>query len=81
VGVIELIGPIVRKNFTWLMGRQYHASETDRSRLVSQIPLCSDRDGERSYLLLAAETNRTLEMAFWIARDQPANSLSKPLHL
>ncbi|MGH9502403.1 MAG: nitroreductase family deazaflavin-dependent oxidoreductase [Terriglobales bacterium] len=46
VGVIKdyerrnrFIAPIVRRGFSWLMGWQYHGSESDRHRLVRQLPL------------------------------------------
>jgi hypothetical protein len=31
----RFLGPIVRAGFGWLVGWKYHASETDRRRLVS----------------------------------------------
>ena len=34
----RLITPIVRAGFTWLLGWRYRATETDRQRLVRQIP-------------------------------------------
>ena len=35
----RFITPIVRAGFTWLLGWRYRASESDRRRLVKQIPL------------------------------------------
>jgi deazaflavin-dependent oxidoreductase (nitroreductase family) len=35
----RFIAPMVRVGFKWLLGWRYRASETDRRRLVSQIPL------------------------------------------
>jgi len=39
----RLIAPIVRAGFTWLLGWRYRATETDRRRLVRQIPLLAFR--------------------------------------
>jgi deazaflavin-dependent oxidoreductase (nitroreductase family) len=39
----RFIAPIVRAGFSWLVGWKYHASETDRRRLVSQVPLLAFR--------------------------------------
>jgi deazaflavin-dependent oxidoreductase (nitroreductase family) len=39
----RFIAPIVRAGFTWLLGWSYRASESDRRRLVSQIPLLAFR--------------------------------------
>jgi deazaflavin-dependent oxidoreductase (nitroreductase family) len=39
----RFIAPIVRAGFTWLLGWKYRASESDRRRLVSQIPLLAFR--------------------------------------
>jgi deazaflavin-dependent oxidoreductase (nitroreductase family) len=39
----RFIAPIVRAGFTWLLGWRYRASEGDRRRLVSQIPLLAFR--------------------------------------
>jgi deazaflavin-dependent oxidoreductase (nitroreductase family) len=39
----RFIAPIVRAGFTWLLGWKYRANETDRRRLVSQIPLLAFR--------------------------------------
>src|ERR1700739_2511399 len=39
----QFVAPIVRAGFTWLLGRKYRASESDRRRLVSQIPLLAFR--------------------------------------
>jgi deazaflavin-dependent oxidoreductase (nitroreductase family) len=35
----RFIAPIVRRGFSWLLGWQYHGGESDRRRLVRQIPL------------------------------------------
>jgi deazaflavin-dependent oxidoreductase (nitroreductase family) len=35
----RVIAPIVRAGFSWLVGWKYHSTDTDRRRLVSQIPL------------------------------------------
>jgi deazaflavin-dependent oxidoreductase (nitroreductase family) len=35
----RLIGPIVRRGFSWLLGWQYHGSDSDRRELVRQLPL------------------------------------------
>ena len=37
------IAPIVRRGFSWLLGRPYHSGEHDRQRLVRQIPLIAFR--------------------------------------
>lgn len=37
------IAPMVRAGFTWLLGWSYRATESDRRRLVSQIPLLAFR--------------------------------------
>jgi len=39
----RLITPIVRAGFTWLLGWRYRATESDRRRLVRQIPLLAFR--------------------------------------
>jgi len=39
----RFIGPIVRAGFSWLVGWEYHSTDTDRRRLVSQIPLLAFR--------------------------------------
>lgn len=39
----RFISPIVRAGFGWLVGWKYRASENDRRRLVSQIPLLAFR--------------------------------------
>jgi len=39
----RFIGPIVRAGFSWLVGWRYHSTDTDRRRLVSQIPLLAFR--------------------------------------
>jgi hypothetical protein len=39
----RFIAPIVRAGFSWILGWKYHASESDRRRLVSQIPLIAFR--------------------------------------
>jgi len=39
----RLIAPIVRAGFTWLLGWRYCATESDRRRLVRQIPLIAFR--------------------------------------
>ena len=35
----RFIAPIVRRGFSWLLGWQYHGGESDRRRLVRQLPL------------------------------------------
>jgi deazaflavin-dependent oxidoreductase (nitroreductase family) len=35
----RFIAPIVRRGFSWLLGWQYHGGESDRRRLVQQLPL------------------------------------------
>ena len=42
----RLIAPIVRAGFSWLLGWQYHGSENDRLRLVTQLPLIAFRPCE-----------------------------------
>ena len=39
----RFIAPIVRAGFSWLLGWKYHSSDSDRRRLVSQIPLLAFR--------------------------------------
>ncbi len=39
----RFIAPIVRRGFSWLLGWQYHGGESDRRRLVRQIPLIAFR--------------------------------------
>jgi deazaflavin-dependent oxidoreductase (nitroreductase family) len=39
----RFIALIVRAGFSWLLGWRYRASETDRCRLVSQMPLLAFR--------------------------------------
>jgi hypothetical protein len=39
----RFIAPVVRAGFTWLLGWSYRATESDRRRLVSQIPLLAFR--------------------------------------
>ena len=39
----RFIAPIVRAGFSWLVGWKYHSTDTDRRRLVSQIPLLAFR--------------------------------------
>jgi deazaflavin-dependent oxidoreductase (nitroreductase family) len=35
----RLIAPIVRRGFSWLLGWQYHGSDSERRELVRQLPL------------------------------------------
>jgi hypothetical protein len=35
----RFIAPIVRRGFSWLLGWRYHGGESDRRRLVRQLPL------------------------------------------
>lgn len=35
----RFIAPLVRRGFSWLMGRPYHGTESDRREFVRQIPL------------------------------------------
>ncbi len=35
----RFMGPIVRRGFSWLLGWQYRGGESDRRRLVRQLPL------------------------------------------
>jgi deazaflavin-dependent oxidoreductase (nitroreductase family) len=39
----RFIAPILRAGFTWLLGWRYSATESDRRRLVRQIPLLAFR--------------------------------------
>ena len=39
----RFIAPIVRRGFSWLLGWQYHSGESDRRRLVRQLPLLAFR--------------------------------------
>jgi len=39
----RFVSPIVRRGFSWLLGWQYSGSESDRRRLVRQIPLIALR--------------------------------------
>ena len=39
----RFIAPVVRAGFSWLLGWKYHSTDTDRHRLVSQIPLLAFR--------------------------------------
>jgi deazaflavin-dependent oxidoreductase (nitroreductase family) len=39
----RLISPVVRSALSWLLGWEYHGSETDRLRLVRQLPLIAFR--------------------------------------
>jgi deazaflavin-dependent oxidoreductase (nitroreductase family) len=39
----RLIAPIVRRGFSWLLGWQYRGGESDRRRLVGQLPLIAFR--------------------------------------
>jgi deazaflavin-dependent oxidoreductase (nitroreductase family) len=39
----RFIAPLVRRGFSWLLGWQYRATESDRRRLVRQIPLIAFR--------------------------------------
>ena len=39
----RFIAPIVRAGFSWLLGWKYHSTDTDRRRLVIQIPLLAFR--------------------------------------
>ena len=39
----RFIAPVVRRGFSWLLGWQYHGNESDRRRLVRQIPLIAFR--------------------------------------
>ena len=39
----RLIAPIVRAGFSWLVGWKYRSTDTDRRRLVRQIPLLAFR--------------------------------------
>jgi deazaflavin-dependent oxidoreductase (nitroreductase family) len=39
----RFIAPIVRAGFSWLLGWKYRSSESDRRRLVRQIPLLAFR--------------------------------------
>ena len=39
----RFIAPVVRAGFSWLLGWRYSASESDRRRLVKQLPLIAFR--------------------------------------
>lgn len=39
----RFIAPIVRAGFSWLLGWKYRSSDSDRRRLVGQIPLLAFR--------------------------------------
>jgi deazaflavin-dependent oxidoreductase (nitroreductase family) len=39
----RFMAPIVRAGFSWLLGWKYHGGESDRRRLVQQIPLIAFR--------------------------------------
>ncbi len=39
----RFIAPIVRRGFSWLLGWQYRGGESDRRRLVRQVPLLAFR--------------------------------------
>ncbi|MGH9550878.1 MAG: nitroreductase family deazaflavin-dependent oxidoreductase [Terriglobales bacterium] len=39
----RFIAPIVRRGFSWLLGWQYRGGESDRRRLVGQLPLIAFR--------------------------------------
>ena len=39
----RFIAPIVRRGFSWLLGWQYRGDESDRQRLVRQLPLIAFR--------------------------------------
>jgi deazaflavin-dependent oxidoreductase (nitroreductase family) len=39
----RFIAPIVRRGFSWLLGWQYHGGESDRRRLIRQLPLLAFR--------------------------------------
>ncbi|MFZ3341966.1 MAG: nitroreductase family deazaflavin-dependent oxidoreductase [Terriglobales bacterium] len=39
----RFIAPIVRRGFSWLLGWQYHGSDSDRQTLVRQLPLIAFR--------------------------------------
>ena len=39
----RFIAPIIRVGFSWLLGWKYHSTDTDRRRLVGQIPLLAFR--------------------------------------
>lgn len=39
----RFIAPVVRRGFSWLLGWQYRGGESDRRRLVGQLPLIAFR--------------------------------------
>ena len=39
----RFIAPIVRRGLSWVLGWQYHGGESDRRRLVRQLPLIAFR--------------------------------------
>jgi deazaflavin-dependent oxidoreductase (nitroreductase family) len=39
----RFIAPIVRRGFSWLLGWQYRGSDSDRQKLVRQLPLIAFR--------------------------------------